>query len=202
MEDEVVFFCCCCCQWGRALCEKYCDVNCCQQVLASSYCWRLVPVGHTTRHIQLSTAHVWIPLTLCSIYLSILFESCIFKIFCKQACRFSWTVRVTDPFTTLIKMYTFSLLLTVMCVVFPLENGGRFSTADLKLSPHVYVMFVSLFSQFSAARWHQHAINRNKSQNNNNQLNVCTAETIWSGCRRQSRPHQHATAHKERGVCR
>lgn len=150
MEDEVVFFLFFFCQRGRALCEKYCDVNCCQHVLPSpsSHCCRLVPVGHIAQHIQLSTAHVWIPLTLCSVYLSILFESCILNTFCKTGLSFHVDCGINRSFYNSNK--NVYILFTYESYVLYFH---RWIEASL-FSPHIFAMFVSLFSQFSAARRH------------------------------------------------
>lgn len=126
MEDEVVFFLFFFCQRGRALCEKYCDVNCCQHVLPSpsSHCCRLSPSA-TLLNIFSSRRLMYESLWRCVQYIYLFCLSRVFWIhFAKQACRFMWTVGLTDPFTTLIKMCTFSLLMRVMCCI---------SIAELKL---------------------------------------------------------------------
>ena len=133
MEDEVVFF---FCQRGRALCEKYCDVNCCQHVLPSpsSHCCPLVPVGHITQHIQLSTAHVWIPLTLCSIYLSILFESCVLNIFCETGLSFLVDCGINRSFCNPNKNVYVLFTSESYVLYFLSKNEGRFTSLSWSFS--------------------------------------------------------------------
>lgn len=126
MEDEVVFF-----LFFFASGDVHYAKSTVMLIVANMFCRLplLIAVvsspSATLLNIFSSRRLMYESLWRCVQYIYLFCLSRVFWIyFAKQACRFMWTVGLTDPFTTLIKMCTFSLLMRVMCCI---------SIAELKL---------------------------------------------------------------------